>query len=50
MPGGERHRRGVYVHVQRTLAYPMLATFDAADGNQPCIRRDRSTTPLQALT
>jgi hypothetical protein len=28
----------------------MLATFDAADGNAPCIRRDRSTTPMQALT
>lgn len=48
-PGGERFRRGVYIHVQRTLTYPTLAAFDAADGNQPCVRRDRSTTPMQAL-
>src|SRR5262249_22150889 len=46
----DHQRRGVYIHVQRTLTFPMLATFDAADGNQPCVRRDRSTTPMQALT
>jgi hypothetical protein len=50
MPTKEHHRRGVYIHVQRTLTYPMLAAFDVADGNQPCLRRDRSTTPMQALT
>ncbi len=50
MPGADRHRRGIYIHVQRTLQHPTLAAFDGADGNQPCARRDRSTTPLQALT
>lgn len=50
MPTKEHHRRGVYIHVQRTLTHPMLAVFDVADGNQPCLRRDRSTTPMQALT
>jgi hypothetical protein len=50
MPTAERHRRGVYIHVQRTLTYPTLAAFDVADGNQPCPRRDRSVTPMQALT
>jgi hypothetical protein len=50
MPTKEHHRRGVYIHVQRTLTYPMLAAFDVADGNQPCWRRDRSVTPMQALT
>jgi mono/diheme cytochrome c family protein len=50
LPGGDRHRRGLYIHTQRTLTFPMLATFDGADGNQPCVRRDRSTTPMQALT
>jgi hypothetical protein len=49
MPTKDRHRRSVYIHVQRTLSHPVLATFDAADGNQPCPRRDRSTTPMQAL-
>ncbi|MBN9119421.1 MAG: PSD1 domain-containing protein [Planctomycetes bacterium] len=50
LPGPDRHRRGVYIHVQRTLPHPTLATFDGADGNAPCPRRDRSITPLQALT
>jgi hypothetical protein len=50
LPGSERHRRGVYIHVQRTLTHPSLAAFDVADGNQACVRRDRSTTPIQALT
>jgi hypothetical protein len=36
--------------VQRTLTHPTLAAFDVADGNQACVRRDRSTTPIQALT
>jgi hypothetical protein len=49
MPGPDRHRRGVYIHVQRTLPHPTLATFDGADGNLACPRRDRSLTPLQAL-
>jgi hypothetical protein len=49
MPTADRHRRGVYIHVQRTLPHPTLATFDGADGNSPCPRRDRSVTPLQAL-
>lgn len=49
MPTGDRHRRGIYIHVQRTLPHPTLSVFDGADGNQPCPRRDRSVTPLQAL-
>jgi hypothetical protein len=50
MPTKQHHRRSIYIHVQRTLTHPLLAVFDAADGNQPCLRRDRSTTPMQALT
>jgi len=49
-PGAHRYRRGVYVNVQRTLLFPMLKTFDVADANVCCVRRDRSNTPLQALT
>jgi hypothetical protein len=49
--GGEsRYRRGVYVHVQRTFLNPAFATFDVADASAPCTRRERSNTPLQALT
>ncbi len=50
MPAGDRHRRGIYIHVQRTLPHPTLAVFDATDGNVSCPKRDRSITPLQALT
>ena len=49
-PGGGRYRRGIYVYVQRTMTFPTLAAFDVADGNQACVRRDRSVTPMQALT
>ena len=48
--GAERYRRGVYVNVQRTFAYPMFKDFDSADPSAACPRRDRSNTPLQALT
>jgi hypothetical protein len=44
-----RYRRGVYVNAQRTLPFPSFATFDFADANVCCVRRDRSNTPLQAL-
>lgn len=47
---GSPHRRGLYVHMQRTFPYPMFATFDGPDGNFCAMSRDRSTTPLQALT
>ena len=47
---GSPHRRGVYVHMQRTFPYPMIAAFDGPDGNQCTMLRDRSTTPMQALT
>ena len=30
MPGADRHRRGLYIHVQRTLPHP-LSPFDGAD-------------------
>ncbi len=48
--GEDRYRRGMYTWFQRTSPYPMLTTFDAPDGNLCCVRRDRTNTPLQALT
>ena len=46
----ERYRRGLYILFQRRYPYPELVTFDAPDSLNSCARRDRSTTPLQALT
>jgi hypothetical protein len=48
--GEDRFRRGMYIFFQRTVPYPMLMTFDAPDSNSACTRRERSNTPLQALT
>ncbi|HEV3204640.1 MAG TPA: PSD1 and planctomycete cytochrome C domain-containing protein, partial [Gemmataceae bacterium] len=48
--GTDRYRRGMYTWFQRTSPYPMLMTFDAPDSNICCVRRDRSNSPLQALT
>jgi mono/diheme cytochrome c family protein len=48
--GTDRLRRGMYTWFQRTSPYPMLMTFDAPDSNLSCVRREKSNTPLQALT
>jgi hypothetical protein len=48
--GPERYRRGVYIHLRRNIPYPALLMFDAPDTTATCTRRERSNTPLQALT
>ncbi|MGY8771489.1 MAG: PSD1 and planctomycete cytochrome C domain-containing protein [Pirellulales bacterium] len=48
--GEDRNRRGLYTFFQRTSPYPMLMTFDSPDSNEVCAARNRSNTPLQALT
>jgi mono/diheme cytochrome c family protein len=48
--GPDRYRRGIYTHIWRSAPYPALTVFDAPDGGSTCTRRNRSTTPLQALT
>ncbi len=48
--GGNQYRRGMYTYFWRATPYPALMVFDAPDATTACTRRNRSTTPLQALT
>ena len=48
--GAKKYKRGLYIWFQRTSPYPMLMTFDSPDANVCVVRRERSNTPLQALT
>jgi hypothetical protein len=46
----EQARRSIYVHIKRSLAVPILASFDAADTDFTCPVRFATTQPTQALT
>ena len=48
--GPARYRRGLYTYYWRLSPHPALAVFDSPDAMLTVIRRNRSTTPLQALT
>jgi mono/diheme cytochrome c family protein len=48
--GPDRYRRGVYTYFWRSAPHPSLTVFDAPDASGACTRRNRSNTPLQALT
>ena len=48
--GEDRYRRSVYTFVKRTAPFAGHMTFDGTSGENCLARRDRSNTPLQALT
>jgi hypothetical protein len=45
----EQCRRSVYIHVKRSLIYPIIASFDGADTDSTCPVRFATTQPTQAL-
>lgn len=45
----QRYRRSLYAFRYRSVPFPALEVFDTPSGTFSCVRRDRSTTPLQAL-
>jgi cytochrome c553 len=45
----ERHRRGLYLQIQRTYPHPFRTVFDAPDGNASCAVRERGISSAQAL-
>jgi len=48
--GEDRYRRAIYTYLWRSSPYPGLTVFDFPEANVTCTRRNRSNTPLQALT
>lgn len=48
--GQARFRRSLYTFAKRTAPFAMFATFDAPSGEACIARRNRSNSPLQALT
>ncbi|SIN90646.1 Planctomycete cytochrome C [Singulisphaera sp. GP187] len=48
--GSDRFRRGLYTYTKRTAPYAAFTVMDAPTSETACVRRERSNTPLQALT
>ena len=48
--GEDRYRRSLYTFAKRTAPFAAFLTFDGPTGESCLPRRDRSNTPLQALT
>jgi hypothetical protein len=47
--GDDLHRRSLYTFWKRTVPPPTMMTFDAADRSNCSVRRQSTSTPLQAL-
>jgi len=48
--GENRFRRSIYTYQKRTAPFAYFTTFDGGSGEACLAKRDRSNTPLQALT
>jgi hypothetical protein len=48
--GTDRYRRSLYTFSKRTAPFAALAVFDGPSGETCTVARNRSNTPLQALT
>lgn len=48
--GADRFRRSIYTFSKRTAPFAAFTTFDGPSGENCLARRERSTTPLQALS
>jgi hypothetical protein len=48
--GDDRYRRSIYTFIKRTAPFAGYMTFDGSSGENCLARRNRSNTPLQALT
>ncbi len=48
--GPDRYRRGMYTFIWRATPHPTMSLFDGPDASAACTRRNRSNSPLQALT
>ena len=48
--GESRYRRSLYTFMKRTAPFAAFLAFDGPTGEQCLPRRDRSNTPIQALT